>query len=77
MVTYKRSLRHVLPVDGQQGAQVVPGNHLGQAAVTFCDLQFRYYAPDFRLSAPLRMLGCTGLGRQLEVAFCDLKFVAF
>ena len=32
MVTYKRSLRHVLPVGGQQGAQVVPGGHLGQAA---------------------------------------------
>jgi hypothetical protein len=30
-----------------------------------------------KLSATLRMKGCTGLVRQLEVAFCDLKFVAF
>ncbi len=32
MVTHKRTLRCELPVDGQQGAEVVFGGHLGQTA---------------------------------------------
>jgi len=32
MVTYKRTLRRGLPVDGQQGVEVVLGGHAGQAA---------------------------------------------
>ena len=32
MVTYKGTLRWVLPVDGQQGVEVVLGGHLGQTA---------------------------------------------
>lgn len=30
MVTYKRTLRRALPVDGQQGVEVVLGGHSGQ-----------------------------------------------